>query len=205
MGKILLIFILLISFKTVAQNDPKIAFQKSRYELALSYYKKEDFKKAIDLFGIAAKIKLENEIGKESIKKVDTLKLILRKNILENALGTWKMTGDKPIWASDTAKKEQEKEFDELIEIKESAILFYERNKKTQIKKLIRTESLVYYNKDKYDSLYSEIILSDGTIWECMINEKLNVLHVINVAKKNEDNVEKIKSDNLERFFVKAD
>ena len=205
MRKILFIVILLISFKTVAQNDPKIAFQKSRYELALSYYKKEDFKKAIDLFGIAAKIKLENEIGKESIKKVDTLKLILRKNILENALGTWKMSGDKPIWASATTKKEQEKDFDELIEISQKEILFYEKNIKTQIKKLTRTENLVYYNKDRYDSLYSEIILSDGTIWECMINEKLNVLHVINVAKKNEDDVEQIKSDNLERFYEKVD
>ena len=204
MRKILFIVILLISFKTVAQNDPKIAFQKSRYELALSYYKKEDFKKAIDLFGIAAKIKLENEIGKESIKKVDTLKLILRKNILENALGTWKMSGDKPIWASATTKKEQEKDFDELIEISQKEILFYEKNIKTQIKKLTRTENLVYYNKDRYDSLYSEIILSDGTIWECMINEKLNVLHVINVAKKNEDDVEQIKSDNLERFYEKV-
>ena len=204
MRKILFIVILLISFKTVAQNDPKIAFQKSKYKLALSYYKKEDFKKAIDLFGIAAKIKLENEIGKESIKKVDTLKLILRKNILENALGTWKMSGDKPIWASATTKKEQEKDFDELIEISQKEILFYEKNIKTQIKKLTRTENLVYYNKDRYDSLYSEIILSDGTIWECMINEKLNVLHVINVAKKNEDDVEQIKSDNLERFYEKV-
>jgi hypothetical protein len=77
----------LISFKNFAQNDSKIAFQKSRYELALAYYKKADFKNPIDLFYVASKIKPENEIGQESLKKVYTLKDIFKRKYYESGFG----------------------------------------------------------------------------------------------------------------------
>jgi tetratricopeptide (TPR) repeat protein len=204
MKRILFFIVLLISFKTIAQNNSKIAFQKSRYELALSYYKKADLKKAIDLFYVASKIKPDNEIGQESIKKVDTIKTILRENIMSQALGTWKMVGDKPIWAANQSNANALKDFDEIVEIKENEILFYEKNKKTQEKKLIKTEKLAYYNKEESDALFSDIILSDGTIWNCTVNETSDQLHVINVGKTGENGIEKIISNNMERFYIKV-
>lgn len=200
----LLLIVLLIVSKAFAQNDQKTAFQKSRYELAVSYYKKADFKKALDLFHIASRIKPETEIGKESMQKIDTLKNVLREAILTQALGTWKMIGDKPVWAFNQKENGKEKESDEFIAITPSEILFYEKNKKTQEKKIIKTESLVYYNKDASDSLYSDIILSDGTIWNCSINEDSDQLRVINVGKKTDNGVEKIESNNMELFYVKV-
>jgi len=205
MKKQLLFIVLIISFKTLAQNDSKIAFQKNRYELAVSYYKKADFKKAIDLFHVASKIKPENEIGRESIKKVDTLKDILREDIMKRALGTWKMIGDKPIWASNQTSTYAEKDFDELVEINQNEILFFEKNKKTQEKKLIKSEQLVYYNSEETESLFSDIILSDGSVWHCMVNDNSNELRVINVGKKDENGYEKITNDNMERFYVKIE
>lgn len=197
-----IILFLILSFKNFAQSDPKTAFQKSRYELALSYYKKSDYKTALDLFSIASKIKPENEIGKESIKRVDSLKTILRTNYMHDAIGVWKLAGDKPVWAS-TAENSADKEADEMIEISENKIVFYEINKKTKIKTVQRTEDLVYYNKDAGDALFSEIILSDGTIWNCILSESSDVLHVINVAKKQGNEIEKVTSNNLELFYVK--
>jgi len=204
MKNYLVLIVLLIVSKAIAQNDQKAAFQKSRYELALSYYKKADFKKAIDLFHIASRIKPETEIGKESMQKIDTLKHVLREAILTQALGTWKMTGDKPIWAFSQNETRKGKDSDEFITITPNEILFFEKNKKTQEKKIIKTESLVYYNKDASDSLYSDIILSDGTIWNCSINENSDQLRVINVGKKIDNAVEKIESNNIERFYVKV-
>jgi len=204
MKKKLFFIVLLISFKNFAQNDSKIAFQKSRYELALAYYKKADFKNAIDLFYVASKIKPENEIGQESLKKVDTLKDILRESIMNQAVGTWKMIGDKPIWAANQTSSYAEKDFDELVEINQNEILFFEKNKKTQEKKQIKSEKLDYYNKEKSDAGFSDIILSDGTIWHCIVNESGDELRVINIAKKDKNGVEKIETNNIELFYVKV-
>lgn len=204
MKRKLFFIVLLIAFKTVAQNNSKIAFQKSRYELAVSYYKKADFKKAIDLFYVASKIKPDSEIGQESIKKVDTLKTILRENIMSQAIGTWKMIGDKPVWAVTQATSQKGKDFDEIVEINKNEILFFEKNKKTQVKKLVKSEKLLYYNKEESDAAFSDIILSDGTIWNCDISDNANELHVINVGKTGENGVEKIASNNIERFYVKV-
>ncbi|WP_431242576.1 hypothetical protein ACQ9BO_22570 [Flavobacterium sp. P21] len=202
MKKYPILLAFLLSLKCFAQNDSKTAFQKSRYELAVSYYQKADFRKALDLFSIASRLKPENELGKESAKKVDALKTILRNDALSRIVGTWKMTGDKPVWAQ--AKGISQNETEEIIEINQDKILFYETNQKTQIKKLIKTEDLKYYNKDACDGVFSDIILSDGTIWTCLLNEETNVLHVINVARKKETGVEKITENNEEAYFVKV-
>jgi len=196
------IVFLLLAISTFAQNDAKAKFQKNKYELAISYYKKSDFKNALDLFSVASKIRPENELGQESIKKVDTLKSILRKDIMEKAVGIWKMTGDKPVWAVKTANDSQ-KQVDEFVEITQNKIVFYEQDKKTLAKKIVKTEDLIYYNRDKSDSLFSAIILSDGTIWNCTISENASTLHVINIAKQTEKGVEKIENENPEYFYMK--
>ncbi|MEN2487033.1 tetratricopeptide repeat protein [Flavobacterium sp. B11] len=203
MKNIFVFIVLLNTFPFFGQNDQKTAFQKSKYELAVSYYKKADFVKAIDLFSLAAKIKPDNEIGKDAVSKVDTLRGLLRKEILSNVLGTWKRTGSQPVWSTTASPDSSQSSFDELIEIKENEILFYEVDKKTKVKKLLKTENLVYNDNSTTVSVFSEIILSDGTVWNCSINEKANILHVINVAVKTENGVEKIKDDNEESYYVK--
>lgn len=199
----ILIFTLL-SLKNMAQTDAKIKFQKNKYDLAVSYYKKSDFVNALDQFSIASKIKPENEIAQESLKKIDTLKEILRKDILEKVNGTWLLAGDKPLWTMNANEEFKNKKVDELVEISNNKILFYEQDRATKVKKLIKTEDLVYYNADKSDSLFSVIILSDGTIWNCSIDPNSNVLHVINIAKKDENGIEKIEEDNVEAYYKKA-
>ena len=204
MKKPLIFLVLLFSCTIFAQSDPKTAFQKTRYELAVSCYKKADFVKALDLFSIASKIKPENDLGKESSKKVDTLKTMLRKNIMDKVIGTWKMNGDKPLWSVDAAANAAAKTVDELVEINEKQILFYEIDIKTKAKKLIKSEDLKYYNKEQCDALFSAVILSDGTIWNCSLNEAEDLLHVINIARQTQNGIEKITSNNLERFYSKV-
>lgn len=203
MRKALLFIFLVIATKTIAQNASKTAFQKSRYELAVSCYEKADYKNALELFHVAYKMKPDTKIGDESIKKIDTIKTVLRKLALNQAMGTWKMAGDKPIWAISQTQSNPQKDFDELVEITQNEILFYERNKKTKEKKMIKSEELAYYNKDESDALFSDIILSDGTIWNCSINEDADELRVINVGKKDENGVTEIESDNDEIYYVK--
>ncbi|TDO71387.1 hypothetical protein EV143_10834 [Flavobacterium chryseum] len=204
MKKNITILILLLVFKGFSQNDAKAKFQKNKYEMAVSCYKKADFKNALDLYSVVSRIRPENELGKESIKKVDTLKTILRKDIMDKALGIWKLRGDKPIWAVNSESDSKNALVEQFIEINKTQILFYELDKKTLVKKPIKTENLVFYNKEESDSLFSAIILSDGTIWNCTVDETSGILHVINIAKKTERGVEKIETNNLERFYTKG-
>lgn len=198
------LIILLLSIHCIAQDDAKAKFQKNKYEMAVSCYKKADFKNALDLYSVASKIRPENDLGKESIKKVDTLKKILRKEILDEALGIWKLIGDKPVWSVSTESDLKNALVEESIEINKTQILFYAQDKKTLAKKLLKTENLVFYNKDESDSLFSAIILSDGTVWNWTIDENGRTLHIINIAKKTEKGVEKIETNNLERFYSKG-
>ena len=122
---------------------------------------------------------------------------------MDKVIGTWKMNGDQPLWSVNAANISAAT-VEELVEINQKQILFYELDTKTKAKKLIKSEDLVYYNNDQADALFSAIILSDGTIWNCSINENSDILHVINIAKQTENGVEKIKVDNLERFYSKV-
>lgn len=198
----LIVVVLLNTFYFFGQNDQKAAFQKNKYDLAISCYKKADFVKAIDLFSLAARIKPDNEIGKDAVSKVDTLRELLRKEILKQAIGTWKRAGNQPVWSTASANNAQS-DFDELIEIKEDEILFYEVDKATKEKKLIKTENLIYNDANNTVSVFSEIILSDGTIWNCSIDETAKILHVVNVAVKTEEGLEKVKSNNEENYYIK--
>ncbi|WP_264553907.1 tetratricopeptide repeat protein [Flavobacterium sp. N2038] len=204
MKKYFTVLVILLSIKTFAQKDPKTAFQQSRYDLAVSCYKKDDLKKALDLFSVASRIKPENDLGKESVKQVDAIKTILRKNMMEQVLGTWRMTGDSPVWSQAATTSVNQSEEEEIVEITPDKILFYEVNKKTKAKKMTSSEDLKYYNKEASDALFSDIILSDGTIWNCTLDENGNVLRVINIAKKTENGLETIASNNTERYYVKV-
>jgi hypothetical protein len=198
------ILIFLLSFLwNYGQDDPKSKFQKTRYDLAVSYLNKSDFANALDLFSMASKIKPDNEIAKKSIEKIDELKELLRKELLEKTNGSWLKLGNKPDWTMEAKEAFKNKTTDELIEMNKTQILFYEKDRKTNTKKLIKTENIVFYNKDKSDALFSAFILSDGAIWNCIVNENSDMLHFINIAHKSGDVVEKITENNQEWFFVR--
>ncbi|WP_406844219.1 hypothetical protein [Flavobacterium soyae] len=203
MKNYLILIILLFSVKSIAQNASKETFQKNKYELALSYLKKSEYVKALDLFSLASKIKPENKIGQESLREIDTLKEILRKDVLEKISGTWLVTGDKPIWTVKTSENFNNQKVDKLVEVAQDKILFYEQDRASKVKKLIKTEDLLYFNTDRADSLYSAFILSDGRVWDCIFDEDIRIMRAINIAKHGKKGIQKITENNPEVYFVR--
>lgn len=199
----LVLIVLLVSSSIFSQNASKASFQKNKYDLAISYYKKAELSKALDEFSIACKIYPENEVGKEAMKKITVLKSMLRKDLLARIIGNWRFDGNKPTWAVKTVEDEN-RTTTELLEINEKSILFNELDKKTKLKKYVKSEDLVFYENEADDSLFSAIILSDGTIWICSINEEETTLKLINIARKDNNAVEKIRLNNLERYYTKV-
>lgn len=203
MKRYLVFLILLLSSEIFSQGASKVSFQKNRYDLALSYYKKEELNKALDLFSVVFKIHPENEVGKEAMKMITTLKNRLRKDFLAKVLGSWRLDGDKPTWAV-RPEEEENKTITEVIEISETKVLFYEQDRKTKLKKFVKTEDLVFYNEDEADSLFSAIVWSNGSVWICSLNESGSILHLINIAKEDINGGEKISVNNAERFYTKV-
>lgn len=203
MKNYLILIILLFSVKGIAQNASKETFQKNKYELALSYLKKSEYVKALDLFSLASKIKPESEIGQESLKEIDTLKEILRKDVLEKVSGTWLVTGDKPIWTLKANEDFKNQKVDKLVEVAQDKILFYEQDRKSKVKTLVKTEDLLYFNDDRSDSLYSAFILSDGRVWDCLLNDDNKVMRAINIGKYGKKGVKKITENNSEVYFIR--
>ncbi|WP_166922048.1 tetratricopeptide repeat protein [Flavobacterium poyangense] len=203
MKRYLVFLVLLLSSEIFSQGASKVSFQKNRYDLAISYYKKEELDKALDLFSVACKIHRENEVGKEAMKKITALKKRLRKDFFSKTLGNWRLDGNKPTWAVRT-EEDENKTVTEVIEISETKVLFYEEDKKTKLKKWVKTEDLVFYNEEEADSLFSAIVWSNGSAWICSLNESGNILHLINIAKKDINGVEKISTNNAERFYTKV-
>ncbi|CAC9974859.1 hypothetical protein [Flavobacterium panici] len=203
MKNYLILIILLFSVKGIAQNASKETFQKNKYELALSYLKKSEYVKALDLFSLASKIKPESEIGQESLKEIDTLKEILRKDVLEKISGTWLVTGDKPIWTIKANEDFKNQKVDKLVEVAQDKILFYEQDRKSKVKTLVKTEDLLYFNDDRSDSLYSAFILSDGRVWDCLLNDDNKVMRAINIGKYGKKGVKKITENNSEVYFIR--
>lgn len=204
MKNYLILIILLFSVKSISQNDTKEKFQKNKYDLGISYFKKSDFVKALDQFSIASKIKPDNEIAQQALKKVDTLKEILRKDILAKVNGTWLMTGDKPDWTLSAKEDFKNKKVDKLIEVVQDKLLFYDQDRKSKVKTLTKTENIIYFNNDKSDPLYSAIILSDGKIWDCFLDENSKTIRAVNIAEKGENGIEKITDTNKEVYYIKV-
>ncbi|WP_343695052.1 hypothetical protein [Flavobacterium sp.] len=204
MKNFLILVVFFFSVTVKSQNTDKDKFQKNRYELAVSYLNKSNYVKALEQFSIASKIKPQTEIGLNSLQEIDTLKDILRKDILEKITGTWIMTGNKPIWTVDSHENFKNKKVDDLIEVSQDKISFYQQDRKSKVKTLIKTEDIMYFNNDRADDLYSAIILSDGKVWDYFLDETTHVIRAINIAKQGKKKMEKIKENNKEVYYAKV-
>lgn len=193
----------LLALQISAQSDVKKKFQKNRYDLAVSYYKKLDYAKAIDLFALASKIDPENPIGLESHQIVDTLKIILRNELVDELQGTWKKTGNEPSWTVTQKNKVSASSTEEIVVVNAKKMEFYEQDLETNERKLLKSEDLVFYDKEELNGLFSDIILADGTIWSYIVDEAARTLRVVYVGKETEDGIEKVVSDNPEIYYIR--
>ena len=95
---IFIIIFLIVSIELTAQGNSKYEFQKDRFDLGESFLQKEQNEKAIQLFFFAHHIIPDNERGQISYKKYDSLKSIVRENLLKNISGNWKKISTDSNW-----------------------------------------------------------------------------------------------------------
>lgn len=200
MKKITIIILLLLAFNSWSQND-KIGLQKNKYNLALSYLQKKQFAKAIDPLLFAYKINPKSEIGKISKNKIDSLKPVIRKNLVDKLTGTWNLIGNHPMWIEKQPKKE--KSTDTLMVITNEQISYYVKNKKTKDIRLIKTEKLEFYDGFANNNSVTEMVNSDKELWTFIVDESLKSLRLIHTGNETTLGRNTIHLDNKELYYTK--
>ncbi|PSG90806.1 hypothetical protein [Aurantibacter aestuarii] len=166
------IIIILINLKSFGQKNDADEYQNEWFEKAKIEIKKPDLVGALIMFYWAYENNTESELGKVCLKKIDSLKPLVRKEQIDKWKGTWKLTN-----------KESEEEY--FLEISETEIKFYEKKNGSSEKKLVKTEKILF-NEINYGSYptYWELIFSDNQIWNFNIIDEIDE-NILFVSKTN--------------------
>lgn len=199
MKKITLIFVSLFSVQSWSQSDQKMWLQKNKYDSAISYFNKNEFDVAADLFLFAYKIKPDSELGKISKNKFDSLKPVIRKKLIDKLVGTWKMNGNIPSWSQRNLKREKIE--NELMIIDSDKISYYLQNNSTKEMKLIKSEAIVFYDSFEKNNHVTEVLTSDMRLWSYCLDEDLKNLRAINTGKVTVTGKTKIDLNNEEIYY----
>jgi hypothetical protein len=176
----IVIIAFLLSFQGWCQsNGDTEDLQKNEFNAANEYLKNSYLETAMNSFYYANRLNSKTLIGNLSIKRADSLKIILRKNLITELAGNWKMFDDVPSWVI-----REDSIVGKMIQINSNEIQFYELIKNAKSWKLIKTEKILYSDSLSSDSSYSELIYADNQIWQYLTDEKTGYLNLTNTGEK---------------------
>ena len=176
----IVIIAFLLSFQGWCQsNGVTEDLQKNEFNAANGYLKNSYLETAMNSFYYANRLNSKTLIGNLSIKRADSLKIILRKNLITELAGNWKMFDDVPSWVI-----REDSIVGKMIQINSNEIQFYELIKNAKSWKLIKTEKILYSDSLSSDSSYSELIYADNQIWQYLTDEKTGYLNLTNTGEK---------------------
>ncbi|MEP6805242.1 MAG: hypothetical protein ABI892_12015 [Flavobacterium sp.] len=202
MKKTTIILLLFCSVYLWSQNDKKSFLQKNKYNLAVSCLQNKQLDKAIDSFLFAYKINPESEAGKISKVKIDSLIPIVRKNLVNQLTGTWKLIGNQPIWIL----KEQvnNKVSDTMMVITSDQVSYYVKNIKSSEQKFLKANKIEFYNGLETTNPVIEMVDSGNELWFFIIDASSKNLRIINTGNKTVSGRNNIYLDNKELYYTRV-
>ena len=111
----------------------------------------------------------------ESLKKIDSLKVIERQSLKENIIGTWEYFESKCSCCV-KVKGAKAKYAKKIIKITEDNIFFYDD--KISEKNLTQTEKIEFTNQYGFFSDLTDIVYEDKNIWDYKLDKTGNFLKV---------------------------
>jgi hypothetical protein len=195
MRKIIVLILFFVSFSSFGQDEKIINFQKERFDYAILFLEQSEFEKAADLFSYVHKLIPNNELGKFALKKVDSLKPIIRKKFKEKVSGKWKMTKDNLNITNVLVK---------YIEIENDQISYYEQLKNSKEVKLVKKERMKFVDQIGMNRSFTEFADSNKKIWALLIDESTGILRVINTGEETKDGRTESVCGNIEYEYIKV-
>lgn len=172
----------LISFQTWSQiNNERDDLQIKEFDQATEYLKNSHLKEAINSFYYTNWLNSKTQIGDISLKKADSIKIILHENLINELTGSWKMFDNIPSWVI-----REDSIVGHMIKINTTEVQFFELIKNAKNWKLTKTEKIVYSDTLSSESSYSDLIYSNNEIWNYQINQETGYLDLTYTGDKTE-------------------
>ncbi len=184
---IILIFVTNFCFaQETAQEKHKADFQNKWMKTAEENLQKNEINKAFVAFGYVSMMDSLTEKGEIARTKADSLKSVLRARLIKNLIGTWKWKNTGSNWGVSATNKESKK--DKILVISDKSLSFYEVNKRTKRRLLIKREKINFNNVQGMFPSFSELIYSDDQIWGYSLKDDGRTLHLTNTGELHKNN-----------------
>lgn len=165
MKKLFLIYFLLFSLVGIAQDNDRNGYQQILFEQGQNLVKNKNYPLAIKKFTSVHSVIPTSEIAQIATQKSDSLKSILRKDKINDLVGSWKWISKDPSWAMPGDNLVAK-----MITITTTEILFYELYRNAKKWDLVKTEKIIFSdNPESY--FFTELLYANNEIWEYTIKD----------------------------------
>ena len=179
-------------------NNDNADLQTKEFNIANGYLKNAHLETAMDAFYYVNTLNSKTLIGNLSIKKADSLKIILQKNLITELVGNWKMIEDVPSWVM-----REDSIVGQMIKINTNEIQFFDLLKNARSWKLIKTEKILPFDEFSMGSSYAVLVYSNNEIWHYYIDKKTGYLNLTNTGEKTETGRTEIICGTLTKTYFK--
>ena len=180
--KLIFLTLLLFSLSFYSQSKEEIEKHQNKWITeAKEELIKNDLLRAFMSYGFAKDIDSLTQNGIFASKKYDSIKIILRKKLIQKIKGTWKWKNTGSNWG--ISKTNKESLVEKILIINESYLSFYEVNKKTKKTNFIKREKLTFNNIPGMLPSYHELVYSNKQIWSYNLKNEGIILHLTNTGE----------------------
>ncbi|MDD3721171.1 MAG: hypothetical protein PHW92_01605 [Lutibacter sp.] len=176
MKSVYILFVFLVSFQIFGQNKNLIELQNYWYNKAKNDLNDQKINSAFIGYYFSYEKVQNSSLGVKSLKSSDSLKNILRKELIKNLIGNWKIKFPRKI--KSRKDKEQYNQLGKILMITNDSIFYFKRKKDLKIKKYLTSQKISFCNLETMFPIYSDIIHSNKIIWNYHINESKNILTI---------------------------
>ena len=176
MKKLYILFLFLVSFQLFGQNKNIIELQDYWYNKAKNDLNNQKINSAFIGYYFSYEIVPNSSLGEKSLKISDSLKNILRKELIKNLIGNWKIKFPKKIKSK--KDKEQYNQLGKILMITNDSIFYFKRKKDLKFKKYLSSQKISFCNLETLFPIYADIIHSNKIIWNYHINKRKNILTI---------------------------
>lgn len=179
-NRVLILIIMLVSNISLSQKKIKskhVNFQEAFMKTAKKWMLKKQLGKAYFSYQLAIQEDSTSNKGKIALHKSDSLKTILRTELIVDIQGTWKQRATSSNWGNKSDKTHK------VLVISNNTILFYEIDKKNKKSELIKREQIEFNNIPDLWPTYAELIFSDRQIWNISVSSNKKYLTMKKTGK----------------------
>ena len=180
--KKLLLILFLLPYVISAQEKKNIELQDQWFKEA-KIELNNNLSNAFSSFWFSYDILPKSQKGKESLRFFDSLKIVLRKKLINNLQGRWKLK----IFRKSKSDRKHYERLGKFLYIKSDSIFFYKNRRNLNSHNASLFTKIEFCDLMNFFPSYSDIIHPGNEIWNYNVNSEKNKLTVLDFGKLDND------------------